>query len=128
MTVLLDTQVFLIASLEGLDALPKRARAVLADPNTEKVMSSTSIMELALKHAKGKIHIPEEKTSQAVQDMLITVIPFTPRHAYRLYSLPVHHGDPFDRMIVSTALVENVPIVGGDRQFISYKGLTVIWR
>jgi prevent-host-death family protein len=71
--------------------------------------------------------VPKLKTSQAVQDMLITVIPFAPRHAYRLYSLPVHHGDPFDRMIISTALVENMPIVG-DRQFTSYKGLTVIWR
>ena len=56
-----------------------------------------------------------------------TVIAFEPRHAYRLFTLPMHHGDPFDRMIIATALVEDVPLIGGDRQFARYKGLQAIW-
>jgi PIN domain nuclease of toxin-antitoxin system len=64
---------------------------------------------------------------QAVQDLGLTVIAFEPPHAYRLFSLPMHHGDPFDRMIIATALVEDVPLIGGDRQFAHYKGLQAIW-
>jgi PIN domain nuclease of toxin-antitoxin system len=71
--------------------------------------------------------MPEALVRQAVQDLALTVIAFEPRHAYRLFTLPMHHGDPFDRMIIATALVEDVPLIGGDRQFARYKGLQAIW-
>ena len=48
----------------------------------------------------------------------------------RLFDLPLHRTDPFDRMSIATALVENVPLVGGDAYFAAYKpqGLSVIWK
>ena len=105
----------------------KRVQALLGNPENELLLSSTSIFEIALKHTRGKVDMPEALVQQAMRDLRITVISFEPRHAYRLFSLPMHHGDPFDRMIIATALVENVPLIGGDRQFARYKGLRTIW-
>jgi PIN domain nuclease of toxin-antitoxin system len=105
----------------------KRVQSLLAGPDNELLLSATSILEIALKHARKKIDMPEALVRQAVQDLGLTVIAFEPQHAYRLFTLPMHHPDPFDRMIIATALVEDVPLVGGDRQFARYKGLQAIW-
>jgi PIN domain nuclease of toxin-antitoxin system len=64
---------------------------------------------------------------EAAKDLALTIIPFTPQHSYRLFSLPKLHRDPFDRMIISTALVEGIPVIGGDSRFRKYRGLKVIW-
>jgi len=105
----------------------KRIQSLLANLDNELLLSSTSIWEIALKHTRKKIDMREAFLQQAVQDLGVTVIAFEPRHAYRLFTLPMHHGDPFDRMIIATALVEDVALVGGDRQFARYKGLRTIW-
>lgn len=105
----------------------KKVQSLLANLDNELLLSSTSILEIALKHARKKIDMLEALVQQAVQDLGLTVIAFEPRHAYRLFTLPMHHGDPFDRMIIATALVEDLPLVGGDRQFAHYNGLRIIW-
>jgi PIN domain nuclease of toxin-antitoxin system len=123
--VLLDTQVLFMA-VTGAQ-LSRKVQSLLAGLDNELLLSSTSILEIAVKHARKKIDMPEARVEQAVEDLGLTVIAFEPRHAYRLFTLPMHHGDPFDRMIIATALVEGVPLIGGDRQFARYKGLQVIW-
>jgi PIN domain nuclease of toxin-antitoxin system len=123
--VLLDTQVLFMAATGA--HFSKRVQSLLAGPDNELLLSATSILEIALKHARKKIDMPEALVHQAVQDLGLTVIAFEPQHAYRLFSLPMHHRDPFDRMIIATALVEDVPLIGGDSQFGSYKGLQAIW-
>ncbi len=45
----------------------------------------------------------------------------------RLFQLPLHHSDPIDRILIATALVEDIPIIGGDRLFKRYTGLKIIW-
>ena len=105
----------------------KRVHSVLTGLDNELLLSSISILEIALKHARQKIDMPEALVHQAVQDLGVTVIAFEPGHAYRLFALPMLHGDPFDRMIIATALVEEVPLIGGDRQFARYRGLRTIW-
>jgi len=107
--------------------LSKRVQSLLADPDNELLLSATSILEIAVKHACQKIDMPEALVHQAVQDLGLTLIAFEPQHAFRLFSLPMHHRDPFDRMIIATALFEDVPLIGGDSQFGSYKGLQAIW-
>jgi PIN domain nuclease of toxin-antitoxin system len=52
---------------------------------------------------------------------------FEPRPAYRLFTLSKQHAHPFDRMIIATALVEDVPLIGGDGQFARCEGLWAIW-
>lgn len=127
MRVLLDTQVFCIAAIEGIQSFPRKIQRLLADVEHERLLSAASLMEVSIKHSSGKLQFSEEQARQAVSDLKLALIPFSPEHAYRLYSLPMHHRDPFDRIMIATALVENVPIVGGDHQFKQYKGLRVIW-
>jgi PIN domain nuclease of toxin-antitoxin system len=126
--ILIDTQVLFLASTTGLAAFPKKLQAILADPETERVLSSVSILEIAIKHRSGKMDFPEELLSRAIGDLRISTLPFTARHAYELYSLPKYHEDPWDRMIIATALVERIPLAGGDREFRKYKDINVIWR
>ena len=125
MRILLDTQVLFMAATGA--QFSKRVQSLLASLDNDLLLSSVSILEIALKHARRKIDMPEAFVQQAIKDLGVTPIAFEPRHAYRLFTLPVHHADPFDRMIVATALVEDVPLIGGDRQFAQYKGLRMIW-
>lgn len=125
MRVLLDTQAVLMAALGA--SFSKQVQSLLSDPDTELLLSAISIMEIALKHGRKKIDMPEEAVHQAVRDLGLTLISFEPHHAYRLFSLPMYHYDPFDRMIVATALAEDLPVVGGDRVFARYRNLRVIW-
>ncbi|HKT25933.1 MAG TPA: type II toxin-antitoxin system VapC family toxin [Terriglobales bacterium] len=62
-----------------------------------------------------------------IQDFHLHILPYTSTHAYELYGLPLHHRDPFDRMIIAQALAEDIPIVTSDSQFRKYRDLKVIW-
>ncbi|MGA8028482.1 MAG: PIN domain-containing protein [Bryobacteraceae bacterium] len=53
--------------------------------------------------------------------------PLRQHHANRLFELPLHHKDPFDRLIISTALSDDLPVISRDEQFRKYKGLRVVW-
>jgi PIN domain nuclease of toxin-antitoxin system len=55
------------------------------------------------------------------------VLPFTASHAFRLFDLPLHHSDPFDRQIIAQAVEERIPVITSDETFHLYKGLQVIW-
>lgn len=128
--VLLDTQIIYIAAIDGLAALPPKVQALLQNDQTVRILSVASIMEVALKSNTGKqsgMQMGEAEMRQAIRDLRLDVIAFEERHAYRLFTLPLHHRDPFDRMIIATALAEDIPLIGADREFKKYKGLKVIW-
>ena len=108
--------------------LSRKVYALLSSPEALPVISAISIMEIAMKHDAGKLKMGAAETRQAIRDLRLQVIPFGPDHALRMYDLPPHHRDPFDRMLIATALAEDIPIIGSDRQFKKYKGLKVIWR
>jgi PIN domain nuclease of toxin-antitoxin system len=108
--------------------LSRKVYALLSSPETLPLISAISIMEIAMKHDAGKLKMGAAETRQAIRDLRLQVIPFDPDHALRLYGLPPHHRDPFDRMLIATALAEDIPLIGSDRQFKKYKGLKVIWR
>jgi PIN domain nuclease of toxin-antitoxin system len=124
---LLDTESVCLAATKGLDAFPKKVRKLLEDWETDRLVSVVSIMEVAIKNGVGKLEMGESEMRQAARDLRTTIIPFAPSHAYQLFSLPLHHRDPFDRMLIATAMVEDIALVGSDRKFHSYKGLKVIW-
>ncbi len=108
-------------------ALPRRVSDLIIGPENEWILSTASLAELAVKSAIGKLDMPEEETRRSLRDLHITVLSFEPSHAYKMFSLPLHHRDPFDRMILATAVAEKLPIVTGDRIFRRYSEVKVIW-
>ena len=126
MRSLLDTQIFIALSQEGLESFSLRARKMIEDEESELLLSAVSITEIAVKASINKLAITAADASKAAEDLRLTLIPFEPRHAMRMFELPLHHRDPFDRMLIATALCEGVPIVSQDGEFKSYRGLKVI--
>jgi len=124
--LLLDTAV-LIYAVESPERLSKRAAAALRNPENILELSAISLAELAIKASIGKLAISDAVARQAVEDLDIRVLPYTAEHALRLYDLPLHHGDPFDRQIIAQALSEKLPVVTPDQKFGLYEGLKVIW-
>ena len=126
MRVLLDTAV-LIFAVEAPDRLSKRAIGVLKDPENVRELSSISLTEIAIKATLGKLSISAAIARQALDDLDVRVLPFTSDHAFRVFALPVHHRDPFDRQIIAQALSEDIAIVTPDEAFSHYRGLKIIW-
>jgi PIN domain nuclease of toxin-antitoxin system len=124
--VLLDTAV-LIFAVESPDRLSKRARTVLKNPDNIRELSSISLTEIAIMTTLGKLNISAEIAHQALRDMDIRILPFTADHAFRLFELPAHHRDPFDRQIIAQALSEDIPVVTSDAEFRAYEGVEIIW-
>jgi len=124
--VLLDTAVFIFA-VESPRRLSSRAAVVLKNPGNIRELSSISLTEIAIKTTLGKLNISAEDARQAIRDMDIHILPFTADHAFRLFELPAHHRDPFDRQIIAQAFSEDVPVVTSDDKFSLYRGLKLIW-
>lgn len=126
MRVLLDTAV-LIFSVEAPERLSRRAYEALKGVENIREFSSVSLTEIAIKNMLGKLKMPAETVRQAMRDMMVRALPFTAEHAYRLFELPLHHRDPFDRQIIAQALCEKIPVVSPDQKFGLYEGLKVLW-
>ena len=126
MRVLLDTAV-LILSVEAPERLSKRAFAALKGEGNIREFSSVSLTEIAIKNTLGKLNMPAGSVRQAMHDMIVRVVPFTAEHAYRMFELPLHHADPFDRMLIVQALAEEIPVITPDEKFRLYEGLKIIW-
>lgn len=126
MRLLLDTAV-LIYAVESPERLSKRSTAALRNPGNILELSSVSLAEIAIKAAIGKLAISDAVARQALEDLDIRVLPYTAEHAIRLFALPLHHSDPFDRQIIAQALCEKIPVVTPDQKFSSYEGVKIIW-
>jgi PIN domain nuclease of toxin-antitoxin system len=124
--VLLDTAV-LIYAVESPERLSKRATAALRNPGNILELSSISLAEIAIKASIGKLAISEAVARQAIEDLDIRVLPCTAEHALRLFGLPLHHSDPFDRQIIAQALCEKIPVVTPDEKFDLYEGVRIVW-
>ena len=128
MRVLLDTQAFVYAiDPNQTHKLPAKAQRAIQRAD-ERVLSVLSVSELALKNARGKISITRNQVELGLQTLLVDLLPVSQDHVFRTFELPLHHFDPFDRMIIAAAIEEDIPLIGGDEQFQKYKGLKVIWR
>ncbi len=126
MRILLDTAV-LIYAVEAPERLSRRVVAALENPENVLELSAISLAEIAIKSTLGKLGLTAEMARQAVDDLDIRVLPFTAEHALHLFELPLHHGDPFDRQIITQALYEQIAVATPDEKFRLYKRLKLIW-
>ena len=124
--LLLDTATFIWA-LQSPDRLSARALSALQDDDAVRELSALSITEIAIKNSKGKLNVHREDILVGLADLRMQVLPWNSRHAFKLFDLPLHHGDPFDRQIIAQALAENIPIVTSDAIFQLYAGISLIW-
>ena len=126
MRVLLDTAVVIYA-VESPEKLSRRAASALRNLDNALELSAVSVTEIAIKAASGKLEFPAAVLRKAVDDLGIRIVPYTSDHAFRLFELPLHHRDPFDRQIIAQALSEDIAIITPDREFGRYNGLKLIW-
>jgi PIN domain nuclease of toxin-antitoxin system len=126
MRLLLDTVTF-IRALQAPELLSKKATAVLFDAETSCELSAISLTEIAIKFTAGKLELDREAAREGIADLQLQMLSWKADHAFRLFSLPRHHADPFDRQLIAQALAENVPVVTSDRKFSLYSGIQVIW-
>jgi len=121
MRVLLDTHILLWGQA-GDPALPKEAERAIKAEGNEAWVSVVSFWEIGLKHSIGKLplHIPLEAFFQTILDAHFMVLPLDPVHIVAASALPLHHRDPFDRMLIAQAMHEGMHLITVDAQFRAY--------
>lgn len=113
--MLLDTHAFLWAV-----ACPERLgehERLVADPSTTRLLSSASSWEIAIKHALGRLPLPEapaQYVPTAMRRLVVEGLPVAHSHALAVAGLPAHHRDPFDRLLVAQAQQLQVAILSAD--------------
>ena len=128
MKVLLDTHAFLWLMIDD-PRLSATARATFQGINNELFLSLASVWEMAIKAGLQKLKLPAPARDYVVTRTKrhnIRLLDISLEHCSRVESLPFHHKDPFDRMIIAQAIIENLPILTDDKDFDSY-AITKIW-
>jgi PIN domain nuclease of toxin-antitoxin system len=120
--LLLDTQAWLWM-LADPDRLARRARRMIERSDNELYFSAASAWEIAIKWELGKLKLPADPAEYVPSRMAQSgVIPLPIKHAHALQvaRLPKHHRDPFDRLLVAQALLEDMVLLTADQHFDAY--------
>lgn len=130
MNLLLDTHTFLWFADRNQSAhLPGATTSLLEDANNAVFLSLASVWEIAIKVSIGKLQLkaPVTKVVAAlISSNTIEVLPITLAHLDLIETLPFHHKDPFDRLLIAQAQVEQLPIVSVDPALDDY-GVNRVW-
>ena len=119
MRLLLDTHI-LIWWLADDRKLTKNARAIIANPDNDVLVSAVSLWEISIKVALGRLEVELDDLEQNVVANGFRSLPINYRHALTAGRLPAIHRDPFDRMLIAQASVEELRVVSHDRVFERY--------
>ena len=128
MRLLLDTHAFLWFII-GSANLSANARARIEDPSSDRLLSAASLWEIAIKTSLGKLTLsaPFDELFPAQLNLNgIELLSIKVDHLSALATLPFHHRDPFDRLIIAQTIVEKIPVVSIDAAFDAY-GVTRNW-
>ena len=128
MRILLDTHAFLWW-ISDAPQLSQEARQIIGNGENTLFLSAASGWEIAIKTRLGKLKLPADIASFILEQLsvnAVTPLPIQMKHALRVSSLPDFHRDPFDRMIVAQAQVEDLPVLTADPQFAAYN-VQIIW-
>lgn len=127
MKLLLDTQVF-IWFVSGDRSLSVRAKQAMEHAKAELYLSAASAWEMAIKIGLDKLvlPLPLDELLYNVEEGGIRMLTVNWKHSMVLQTLPNHHRDPFDRMLVAQSIVEDMTLVSGDKAMKHYK-VPLIW-
>jgi len=122
MRALLDTQAFLY-SVAGPGPPPRHTLTIIEDLENDLYLSIASVWEMAIKLSIGKPSLARPLAALVTTQLATTrifLLPINIEHTAAVATLPLHHRDPFDRMLVAQSTVERLPIVSGDGAFELY--------
>jgi PIN domain nuclease of toxin-antitoxin system len=128
MKALLDTHVFLWW-ITNRDLLSQPARQIIGDGGNELFFSAGSAWEIAIKTRLGKLRLSDDLERFIAEQLTVNAfqpLPIYVSHALRVHSLPDHHRDPFDRILIAQAQMENLPILSSD-PLIGQYDVRVLW-
>ena len=122
MRLLLDTQIFLWMFL-GQKRIKAKYWSQLESEDNDLLLSAASAWEIAIKVRTGKIKLPGDPAlyvPRLARESNILSLPVTEEHALAVAGLPMHHSDPFDRMLVAQAQLESLTLITADPAFAEY--------
>ncbi|GMQ24297.1 type II toxin-antitoxin system VapC family toxin [Algoriphagus sp. oki45] len=127
MAYFLDTHT-LLWFVSGDKLLPESSKKIIKNINESCFLSAVSLWEITIKHQLKKLELglSLEELFEYVDRNQIEIIPINYLHLIQLSKLPSHHGDPFDRLIISQAISENLTLTSKDSIFKEYE-VKVIW-
>jgi PIN domain nuclease of toxin-antitoxin system len=118
MRVLLDTHV-LLWSLASPHRITGEAAQAFRERVTSTVVSAANLWEIAIKRSLGKLDAPDD-LPEIVRGLGHEILPVRMEHAWRVSTLPAHHNDPFDRILVAQAMIEDLTLVTHDAAICAY--------
>jgi PIN domain nuclease of toxin-antitoxin system len=116
---LLDTQIIVLAARTP-EKLSERVRRALLDPANERYVSLVSLWEIAIKRSTGRLSVTDADIDQTLIDLAAEDMPIRRQHVLGVADLPFHHRDPFDRLLIAQAKIENLTLATSDRHFPAY--------
>lgn len=122
MRLLLDTHIFLWF-ISGDATLNEQSRTLIQDADNERYLSIASIWEITIKSSLGRLNVPLPMSAlirDHVWSNAMEILEIAPAHLDALHALPYHHKDPFDRLIVAQAMVEDMALLTNDSAFSMY--------
>jgi PIN domain nuclease of toxin-antitoxin system len=128
MKYLLDTHTFLWWNMDDAQ-LSSLAKEIIADGANEIFLSAATAWEIAIKTARGRLELPEDPTRYVSSRMNLhgfQALPVQIHHAVQVYKLPMHHADPFDRLLIAQSQIESMPLISVDAEIRKYE-VEVVW-
>jgi PIN domain nuclease of toxin-antitoxin system len=127
MRLLLDTHTFLFA-INRWENLSHKAKQALEDPANERWLSTITLGEIAIKVKIGKLPLSSDRQFYLnhIDALSARILSVEIDHTFEMFHLPLHHRDPFDRMLIAQAKAEGLTLISRDRVFARY-GVEVLW-
>ena len=122
MRILLDTCAFLWLVTDDPQA-SELAKEIFLKEDNELLLSAVTGFEIAVKYSLGKLRLaesPKEFITNRINANALTELPVSMTHALVLQNLPLHHKDPFDRLLVAQVMVNQIPLLSADQQLSAY--------
>lgn len=128
MRYLIDTVIWLW-SVDSVDRINRRGMEILSSGSAQIYFSAATAWEVSIKAALGKLTLPSAPGNcipAFTEKQGLRPLPVTYLHAVKVYDLPPHHRDPFDRLIIAQAITEKMTLLTADKVFAKYP-VDVVW-